>query len=572
MNQRLLQLLRINDVSVCIIIAIISAIFTTDLFINSGLPATFDGRTHATTIAQFYQSFQTGNFFPKWSNNFANYGLPLPIISHQITNYIGATMNFIFNDITFSFKSVYFIGTVLINLTFYYFLRLFFSPFAAFIGTIFFAFAPYRIMNVYIRGALPEYFASLGINLLLISTTLLIRNISVKNVLLVILSTTLIVLIHPFIIVIGLTIYIPFFIWLICQKYKPYKKRFVLIGGVLVLYGIGIVLSSYYFLPLVTEKSYLYHGTREDVFIYNSSLGFAELTNSIWPYYTEADTHVRGNEPKPGVLEFTITVLYLGYVLYLLYRKEVTGFDIFLVVCIVINIFLLLPASSIIFENVFFMNATQHHWRFLSSFIYIVPLIVAYTFHRYSLSKTRYAIGVSFIILLLLLRAPELYGKNYTNISESNYYFTEYNLHGVVQNPIWTINSEKYPIKNIQGEILSGQGTIIEQFTSNDTRKYIIDASEPLQFIDYTFYFPGWTYYLNGEEKPIQFQNPDYPGVIIVDVPEGKNTVEIIFENTKRRIIGYLFSSITLIGLIGIIILDKKYKLIDKIKKRYKLL
>src|SRR3990167_5942114 len=108
-----------NNLTDYCLIFIISLILVLDLLINVGAPATFDGPTHLTNIALFYDSIIRGNWHVTWTDGFANYGMPLGLMAQQTTSYLGAIINLFANDIVLSYNLVLLIGTFMSTLFFY---------------------------------------------------------------------------------------------------------------------------------------------------------------------------------------------------------------------------------------------------------------------------------------------------------------------------------------------------------------------------------------------------------------------------------------------------------------------
>ena len=75
-----------------LLIILIGFISIADLVLRPGHPITFDGHVHMTTMNQFAQSLSDKEFPVTWSNNFANYGIPLPLFAHQLPAYLGAIL------------------------------------------------------------------------------------------------------------------------------------------------------------------------------------------------------------------------------------------------------------------------------------------------------------------------------------------------------------------------------------------------------------------------------------------------------------------------------------------------
>ncbi|MEO6509128.1 MAG: 6-pyruvoyl-tetrahydropterin synthase-related protein, partial [Patescibacteria group bacterium] len=207
------------------IIFIISLILVLDLFLHKGAPATFDGNTHMTAMAQFSLALKSGDFPVLWAPNFANYGLPIALIAHQIPNYLGAIISFFIHDFVLVFNLLMFFAVLLAGAFFYRFLRLYFSEAVALLGTIVFTFAPYKIINIYIRGALPEMIASIFVPLILINIHTFIKTKSIGSISRLVLFFTLLVLTHPFLFVIELFIIVPYFIFELLQSSSAGKDR-----------------------------------------------------------------------------------------------------------------------------------------------------------------------------------------------------------------------------------------------------------------------------------------------------------------------------------------------------------
>jgi hypothetical protein len=174
----------------------------------------------------------------------------------------------------------------------------------------------------------------------------------------------------------------------------------------------------------------------------------------------------------------------------------------------------------------------------LAAFTFIPPIILAYL-----LSKINIKTLVIFSVLIIcLLSFPQLYGKNYTVYPTGFYTFTPQNLDAVVMNTIWTGRSEDYPIKSQKWDIIEGKGKITSASISNSIRTYTVTAQTPIRMVDYTFYFPGWEVYVDGNSVTIQFQNSDYRGVITYLVPAGKHTVIVKYTDTKVRLLGKIMT------------------------------
>lgn len=534
-------------------IIIIAGMLVLDLFINTGQPATFDGTTHITTLAQFHLGLQDGELRVMWGDGFANYGMPIPLISQQTTPFLGAALTFITQNVVSSFNLVFFLGALLSTLFYYLFLRIYFKPHIALTGAFLFNFAPYRIINIYIRGAQPEFFAGVFVPLILIAIYLVVKKKNTFGIPILIISTALLILTHPFLFVISLFLFVPYFIFCLLSEKRKLKVSLQTI--VAVVCGVGI--TGFYTIPLFLEIKYFYYGSGDSRFLPNQFIGLTNYFDPNWYYYYKDDVFVRGNFIQVGLLEILITIAGFCYLVYSYIRKQKEPLLFFAVATSLLIIFFTLPPSHILYQIIPVIDGIQHPWRMLSAFIFVTPIIACILLQKL---RYQYVVVVIFILLIATMRFPQIYGKNYTLYPQQYYYFTTENLHGNILNTVWTSKTSEYPVKKNKAEIITGDGKIVQVDTKNSQRRYEILATTSIRMADYTFYFPGWNVYVDGVQTPIEYQDPNYRGVITYSVPQGEHIVEIKFELTKVRIFGYGVTALSIIAAAVIILFYRKKK------------
>lgn len=540
-----------------------------DLFINVGRSANMDGLVHITTISQFTTALRAGDFPVMWLNNFANYGMPIPIFAHQLPTYLGAVINLVVNDPVLAFNIVCFIGILLSNFFFYRFLRLYVSPYLAFFGTVFFNFAPYRIVNLYIRGAIPETFSSFLLPLALIGIYMWLKQKNILGFFLLVAMIFGLIMTHPMMLVTYMFVIGPYLLFMILTEFGDrldiktfFTKKSI---KVLILFAVGILIAlgmaGYYVIPLNLEIKYFYYGAEQNHLVKNQFMHFANFFDPNWYYFYRDDIFPRGHFIKSGLPEILIVLAGGIYVVVDRLRgKKLTAkptvFELFVLIGGGI-VFMTTQYSETVYKTISFLGNIQFPWRMMSAFIFIPPLIAVF------LIKKVNNLLIAFIILLLLvaIRYPQLYGKNYTQYPQSEYQVTLHNLHSNNMNTIWTGETQSYPKRNGQGQVIGGQGNIERAEVSNSWRKYIVNAQTPIQIVDYTFYFPGWRVYVDGVEKDIQFQDPNYRGVITYSVEEGSHEVLVRFEDTKIRFISKVVT-VLFLGLFVILFMVR-----NKIKR-----
>lgn len=539
------------------LIFIISLLFVLELFLFPGRPANFDSHFHITNIAQFSQIIKTGELPVIWMNNFANYGLPMGIFAHQITNYLGAFLVFITNDPTTSYNLLVFASIFLSSIFTYLFLRFYFSSQASFLGTFIFCFTPYHIFNIYVRGAMPEVFSGIFLPLIFIALYLFIVKKKNYAFFLIAIFIAGLTLNHPMMLVVYSIVFIPYLVFLLLTSRLSKKLKIKMFLATFLSFALGLLISSYYVIPLNFEIKYFYYGLIKNHITQNSYLSFTNYFDPSWFYFTKSEILTRGHVVQFGLIETLTLILGLGYLLFCkVIKKTKQNMSIlyFALALTILIIFFTTKYSDIFFQKLYFLNSIQFPWRFLSGLIFIPPIIAAFLYDKFP-KKILFLLT---IFAVSYFSFPQLYGKNVNIYPTSSYYFSKVNAHSILMNTIWTGKSEDYQDKNPQGQIIQGQGKITAQLLKNSYRKYQVDAKTKITMVDHTFYFPGWVAYVDNVKTNIEFQNPDYRGVITYTVPSGKHNVLLIFEDTKIRLLGKALSIASLIILIVLYLLRKK--------------
>lgn len=533
-----------------VVLFIASLFLVWELFLHPGRNITFDGHIHITTIAQFTQALKDNEFPVTWSDGFSTYGLPLPLIAHQTTAYLGGFINLFLDNVVLSYNLLFAISAILSGWLFYFFCRRYLDEKPAVVASLLFLFAPYRIINIYIRGALPEFFSSVFILVILIGLGNYFIDRKKIGLIQTIGGLALLALTHPMMAVIGMFLIGPYFLFILWSQKNKVKN----IGIFALLCIVSFGIASYYVLPLLLEVKYFYQGLYPQDFPANMYFTFQNFFDPHWYYFFTTHPGPRGHFIQVGLWESLIGLLGLATLVYLWFKKRALlqkpagNLLVFAVVAAVPMIFMTLSWSHPLYTHIFFLKGVQFPWRMLSVLMFIPPLILGVLLHK--ISKNWVLLVV--VLCICILRFPQVYGKNFVTYPQSQYYFNQMNLHGQNLTPIWAGNAQEYAIETEPGEIIDGQGELVKVAIRNASRKYLVTAQTPLRLVDYTFYFPGWKVVVDGQETPIEFQDLNYRGVITYHVPAGTHQVEVKYTATKVRLLAQVltvFFSICALGL-----------------------
>jgi hypothetical protein len=82
-----------------------------------------------------------------------------------------------------------------------------------------------------------------------------------------------------------------------------------------------------------------------------------------------------------------------------------------------------------------------------------------------------------------------------------------------------------------------------------------VESPEGTALRFYTYYFPGWRVYIDGERLPDEALRAETPyGLITVDVPPGEHQVLLRWGDTPLRLAGKLLTLACLVLAIGLIV------------------
>src|SRR3989344_8161964 len=140
-----------------LLIFIISLFPLFDLF-HPGLPITHDGKDHVARIANFYQNITEGNIIPRWAGNLNwGYGHPILMFLYPLPSYGASLFHFLGFSLVDSLKIIFGLAFILSGFSMYVLVKeLFKNEESGFVSALLYLYAPYRFVDLYVRGAIGE--------------------------------------------------------------------------------------------------------------------------------------------------------------------------------------------------------------------------------------------------------------------------------------------------------------------------------------------------------------------------------------------------------------------------------
>lgn len=511
--------------------------------LTPGLPVTHDGMDHVARIANFYKGLTDGVLVPRWGE-FLNwgYGHPVLMFLYPFSSYVASLVHFVGFSYVDSLKIVFALGFVASGLTMYFWAKEQFGEYYAVTASIVYLFAPYRFVDLYVRGAIGEHMAFIFPPLILLCMLKISKNKKLTNKWLVFcsLSLSMLLLSHNAISLMFLPVFI-FYASYLFLTYKNYKKM-ISIGTA---FAVGFSLSSFFILPAFFEGKF----TLRDI-VTGDEYSKRFITDPLALLYGKWNYGITGQfTTQIGFASILGTLLLIWFFLKNRTKKYTYFFGGFLLIALV-SLLLTLSYSNFLYEIVTTFKKFQFPWRFLSlsafAFAVLAPSVLV-------LVKAKNAKKLLvFTICLAAIMPTYTYwqAKEYKIVSDQFYDRVYFGTTDTGESaPIWSVRfMEHIPKATI--EVIDGQAGIVEISRSSVRHSYKINAKTPVRIVENTLYFPGWVVMTNNNKLDVEFQDQNHRGLITFNLPAGNNSVDVIFTDTKFRMFSNLITVTTFLCLI----------------------
>jgi len=533
-----------NKVFSLMFLIFISIIPALSLF-HPGLPITHDGQDHVARIANFYQNLSEGNIIPRWAPNLNwGYGHPILEFLYPLPSYIASIFHFAGFSLVDSVKIVFGLAFILSGVFMYLWLREFLGEIGAFTGGILYMFAPYRFVDLYVRGALGEHVAFVFLPLILF---FILKSSKEKYSSLLIvggsLSVTGLVLSHNAISLMFMPIIFLYTLFIFCttnnKKLQIYQYTSILV--------LGLGLSAFFWIPAFFEGKYT---LRDIVTSSDYSERFLQFKDFI---YGEWNYGITGQfTTQIGISHWILTILSLPVALSLHKKKNkfwiltLGSFIIF-----VLTLFLMHSSSKFIWENISTLQKFQFPWRFLSVTVFVSSLLGGIVLS--SLNKFRFMVFSLLIIAIFLLNKDYWKAQGYLYKPES-FYKGIYNSTTDTgeSSPVWSVRfMEKAPKAHL--ELLDGDAKITETKRMSTHHAYNVEVKQKTLFAENTLYFPGWEIRANSNPVKIEYQNQQYRGIMLFFLDKGNYKIESLYRETKLRAFADAISVVVFFNILGFV-------------------
>jgi hypothetical protein len=430
----------------------------------------------------------------------------------------------------------------------------FFGRRGGLVSAVAYLFAPYVLVVLYVRHALADFsaFAFLplvwwGLYRFSVQGHYRFLLIGAPALALLLLSSNTVALITlP---MLGL-----FLAWLAWAKRD--RARLIMQRGVWVL-GLGLGLSAFFWLPALGERG-LVHLERvltgyldyQNHFVYLSQLIYSPWGYGLsWPGLHDEMSFGVG----PAHLLLTGAAIWLIWS-----RRAGPGpgklLATYFLAVLGLAAFFASPESLFLWERLALLQYLEFPWRFLSLIAVSTAFLCGFPFLLLGPGKERLADAFTVILVggLFLLGFPKARPETFLAVTDADYTPRMIALNHIAvttaeeYEPVWVQQRPQSPAGE-RLSLLSGSGSLTALHLSPTRYQFQATITQAARLRINTFYFPGWTLYVDGGERPLDYSSPQ--GVMEFSLEPGEHRVEVSFRDTPLRQVSTGLSLLALAGL-----------------------
>jgi len=532
-----------------------------------------------TQVARVYEmakSIKDGMFPVRWVSDLGyGYGYPIFNFYAPLAYYFGSLFILFGLNALLAAKIMFITGILTAGISMYFLGKEFWRTSGGIISGIFYQYATYHAVDIYVRGDVAEFWAYGLLPFVFLSFYKIYKNdpstryrsvgmTLFKWIVLGGLSYAALILSHnltammvtPFLIIFILVL-------VILSKNKLYALR-----ATLYAIALGILLSAFYWLPALAEMKFTNILSQigggadyKDHFVCLEQFWY-----SAWGYGGSAPECVTGMSLMIGkmhiifvFISFAIVLFYLvipmkmGIYINNFLDSRLRGNDKFKVIMLlalagfIISLFLQTSASLFIWQHVPFMPYFQYPWRFLILTSFFSSLLAGGVIYFFYLKKEMLSAGVSIIILISIIALQSKFFVPQKIILVSSDNFTNsFQLQWLTSRISDEYLPSKFKIPKdpsgiVQNEKIIGKAYIsVVKMIENKTQRIRFSINSPVAqtILLRIAPFPAWRAYINDSREQMRASNIGY----ILMIQAGEQSVIVKYEETPIELAANIIS------------------------------
>lgn len=517
---------------------------------------------HGARIVEMARGLSDGQLPVRWSQNFGfGYGMPLFTFYAPLPYLVGALLWLAGLPLAWVVQFLFWLSTVILGLGTYKLSARRWGGLAGLVAASLAMLAPYRAVNIFVRGSLSELWGLMFIPWLLWAMD---RIFSDKKAAVWPLATAvaLLLLSHNLTAFLALPLVLIWFLMNLWEDARRTGNLKLLVKPVVkvaggVLFGLG--LAAFYVIPALAEKNL----TQVDNLIvggyFDYHLHYIYLRQLLLPNWGYGGSGWGVEDGLSFFLGWGQWAFLAMFFLSIFWRIKKRGklswkrwsLGLTLFVAFLINIWFATFKSQFVWEALSPLTYIQFPWRFLGPAALSLALLAGWWVGQ----KRFITISLISIVLLVATAFNLIYFRpaSWQDYSLSHYYsdgeLIRQNMSQILPDYLpLTLKADKLlPAKNLI--VVPADSNQIEILQENSWQKLVrTKFSSPQEVVFALAAYPGWQLEIDGQVQP--YQQSDL-GLIKALVPDGESTVGLIWTETPLRRFADLVSLLSFFWLLS---------------------
>ncbi len=559
-----------------LVILVCLLVWATKSMVKPGLFTSHDSESHVTRIIAFDEALKDGQFPPRWASRyFGGIGSPVLMLNYQLPYFIAEFFLIVTGSPYDAYKYTL-AGSFIVSgiLAYFAFLTLpviplekskiptYHAQLAAFCAAFLYTWAPYRFLDIYVRGALGESFAFMF-------PPLILWAIHKKSYPLLIIGLSGLFLSHPVASAVFSALFLGYILVLSYADAVAWPLKHSL-WFFFSCFFVAFMIAAHNLIPTLLLTHYTQF-TPKDSKPFDHFPTLMQLLCGKWGYGFSTSDANDTTSFRIGYMHVVSTLCALFFILktfkkYILKKQKMIIYPAIYVLAVgAITVCLMLEFSKPLWKLLFLYNFIDFPWRLLM----VIVFVTAYSAHWFlrSISSKKMYVGIVLFIVVFNIRM----NINHININAlwpwgvEHYYtfagtgdaFGEYASK-------WRYTRDSFPISE-RAIYSTGSGTLRVVKSTPSTLEVAASSSQAARVRLQLMYFPGWAVTLNGIPQDLPGQKckitQDYTlerdrntsGLIECALPPGEHILTAKFLAPGAQVAGNVISLVGLLVFLWIL-------------------
>ena len=539
-----------------------------------------DARHSVFFLVEFDQTFRDGYWWPRWSPDFAfGYGYPLFNLYPALAFYAAELLHLVGFSFTAAIKTMYGLATIAAGLGMYGLVKSLFGPRAGLLAAIVYMYAPFHLVEIYVRSAYAEFLALAIIPYLFWAFTELAAAPSPRRIALAGLAYGLLALTHHTSFLAFTPLLLLYLLyWLPAQSSRQWGSFLRRAAASLAAGLLGLALAAIYLGPMLLETRYVKveQWTSGSYNYLQHFVYFAQLFAPTWGYGYAGPGLLDDLSFQLGIVVIALTCFALVNLVIRPFRRR--GAAMFFLAATLIVIWLMSPLAESIWQVIPIAALVQFPWRLLGMTAFTMSIVAGSLLSQTESGEETTALVPTSPIPNRLSPAPLYLLALVVILASFPYTLPQYtDVPAWAETPLAVINWDRASIVDrvgmmavtqeqprtspletqyLNGEplmvagIVAGEGRVVTLHRGGSSAKTGVVASTPVTVQFYTYDYPGWRVELKG--RPLQHRAELPYGLITVDLPPGEHLLHLWMGSTPPRTYGAISSGLALLVLVSL--------------------